>query len=125
MGLLDSVLKIFVGDKAKKDIKDLQPYVNQILSFEKELSSLSIDELRAKTQEFKDKIQAAKKDTLEQIENLKLQVEQEQDIDKKEDLYNEIDQLNDVAYDQTEAVLEEIMAEAFAVVKETATFCSK
>ncbi|WP_167341647.1 preprotein translocase subunit SecA [Nonlabens sp. SY33080] len=120
MGLLDSVLKIFVGDKAKKDIKDLQPYVNQILSFEKELSSLSIDELRAKTQEFKDKIQAAKKDTLEQIENLKLQVEQEQDIDKKEDLYNEIDQLNDVAYDQTEAVLEEIMAEAFAVVKETA-----
>ncbi|MEO9954962.1 preprotein translocase subunit SecA [Nonlabens sp.] len=120
MGLLDSVLKVFVGDKSKKDIKELQPIVNKILKFEPLLEKLTIDELRHKTVEFKEKIAAAKADTLSKIASLKETAENEEDIDKREEIYNEIDQLQDVAYEQTEAVLNEIMPEAFAVVKETA-----
>ncbi|PPK92376.1 MULTISPECIES: preprotein translocase subunit SecA [Nonlabens] len=120
MGLLDSVLKVFVGDKSKKDIKELQPIVNKILKFEPLLEQLTIDELRHKTVEFKEKIAAAKADTLSKIASLKETAENEEDIDKREEIYNEIDQLQDVAYEQTEAVLNEIMPEAFAVVKETA-----
>ena len=71
MGLLDSVLKVFVGDKSKKDVAELQPNVNKTLSFEKAMESLSIDELRHKTAEFKEKIAQAKANTLEQIATLK------------------------------------------------------
>ncbi|WP_298953929.1 preprotein translocase subunit SecA [uncultured Nonlabens sp.] len=120
MGLLDSVLKVFVGDKSKKDIKELQPIVNKILKFEPLLEQLTIDELRHKTIEFKEKIATATADTLSKIASLKETAEKEEDIDKREEIYNEIDQLQDVAYEQTETVLNEIMPEAFAVVKETA-----
>ena len=67
MGLLDSVLKIFVGDKSKQDVAELQPNVNKTLSFESAMESLSLDELRHKTTEFKEKIASAKANTLEQI----------------------------------------------------------
>ena len=53
MGILDNVLKLFVGDKSKKDISDIQPIVAQIKKQESVIEELSIDELRAKTTEFK------------------------------------------------------------------------
>ena len=53
MGLLDSVLKVFVGDKSKQDVKSISPIVDEIKTFEKALEALSHDELRAKTAEFK------------------------------------------------------------------------
>ena len=53
MSLLNSVLKIFVGDKAKKDIKEIQPIVDKIKALENTFQQLSLDELRAKTEEFK------------------------------------------------------------------------
>lgn len=120
MGLLDSVLKIFVGDKSKQDVAALQPNVTKTLSFEKTMEGLSLDQLREKTNEFKDKIASAKANTLEQIASLKEQANAEDDIDKREDIYEQIDRLHDQAYDEAEAVLNEIMPEAFAVMKETA-----
>ena len=56
MSFLNSVLKIFVGDKSQKDVKALQPLVEQIKSFEKKLEVLSHDQLRDHTQTFKLKI---------------------------------------------------------------------
>jgi preprotein translocase subunit SecA len=120
MGLLDSVLKVFVGDKSKKDIKEIQPIVNTILKFEPEFEKLSIDDLRHKTIEFKERIAAAKEQTIASIATLKETAEQEEDIDKREEIYNEIDLLQDVAYQDGETVLNELMPEAFAVMKETA-----
>ena len=120
MGLLDSVLKVFVGDKSKKDVAELQPNVNKTLSFEKAMESLSIDELRHKTAEFKEKIAHAKANTLEQIATLKETANNEEDIDKREEIYEQIDKLHDQAYDEAEVVLNDIMPEAFAVMKETA-----
>ncbi|KEZ93722.1 preprotein translocase subunit SecA [Nonlabens ulvanivorans] len=120
MGLLDSVLKVFVGDKAKKDVKDIQPLVDKILAIEPSMEKLSIDELRHKTVEFKEKIALAKADTVAKITALKADADNESDIDKREDIYNEIDKLEDVAYQQGEVTLNELLPEAFAVVKETA-----
>ncbi|GAK93216.1 protein export cytoplasm protein SecA ATpase RNA helicase [Nonlabens ulvanivorans] len=120
MGLLDSVLKVFVGDKAKKDVKDIQPLVDKILAVEPSMEKLSIDELRHKTAEFKEKIALAKADTVAKITALKADADNENDIDKREDIYNEIDKLEDVAYEQGEVALNELLPEAFAVVKETA-----
>ncbi len=121
MSFINSILKAFVGDKSEKDVKVLQPYLTKIKSFEASLSSLSHDDLRAKTAEFKKRIQAARQEKDDKIAALKVEVEQKVDIDEKEDVYAAIDALEKEAYDISEKTLLEILPEAFAVVKETAT----
>jgi len=120
MNFLNSVLKAFVGDKSKKDVKELQPLVNQIKSFEANLEKLSLDEIRQKTIDFKQKIQDSYKDITAQIAQLEKEVHESTDIDKNEDSYTQIDALKLEAYKISEATLNEILPEAFAVVKETA-----
>ncbi|XMO86593.1 preprotein translocase subunit SecA [Algibacter sp. AS12] len=120
MSFLNSVLKIFVGDKAKQDVKATSPLVNKIKSFEAALEALSHDELRAKTFEFKAKIAEANADIDKQIADLTLEADNTEDIDAREDIYEKIDLLRDDAYKITEGVLNDILPEAFAVVKETA-----
>ena len=119
MSFLNSVLKAFVGDKRKKDLKQLQPLVEKVRSFDKEMSSLSLQGLRDKTSGFKDLIAASRKPFEDQIETLEKEIETA-GIDRKEAIYKEIDQLNDQAYEASEKVLNEIQPEAFAVMRETA-----
>src|SRR5690606_38236871 len=120
MSFLDSVLKLFVGDKSKQDVKAISPIVEKIKTFEAALEGLSHDELRAKTLEFKAAIAEANKAINEQINSLTVEAEATEDIDKREDIYQEIDKLKDDAYKVTEDVLNTILPEAFAVMKETA-----
>ena len=120
MGILDNVLKLFVGDKSKKDISDIQPIVEQIKNQEEVIEKLTIDELRAKTTEFKNKIKADQKEIQDQINALEKESSEIDDINKKEDLYKEIDQLKDDRYATEVKTLEELLPEAFAVMKETA-----
>ena len=120
MSFINNVLKVFVGDKAKKDVKALQPMIDKINAFEKEMESLSHDALREKTHGFKKLLKEATASTESEIESLKLAALNETDIDKNEDTYNKIDQLKEAQYSITEKVLEDILPEAFALVKETA-----
>jgi preprotein translocase subunit SecA len=120
MSILDKVLKVFVGDKSKQDVSALKPIVENIKSFEKDLERLSHDELRAKTQEFKDKIAEARQPFNARKAELLEKAEATEDIDEREDLYVEADKIEDEIYDVTEQVLNDILPEAFAVVKETA-----
>jgi len=120
MSFLNSVLKAFVGDKSKKDVKELQPLVNKIKSFEADLEKLTLDEIRQKTIDFKQQIQDSYKDITSQIADLEKEVRDSTDIDKNEESYAEIDTLKEEAYKISEATLNEILPEAFAVVKETA-----
>jgi preprotein translocase subunit SecA len=120
MSFINSILKVFVGDKSRDDVKQLQPVVDQIRSFELALESLSHDELRAKTTTFKEKIKEDRKEIDDQIASLIEEVKASKDIDKNEDIYTEIDKLKEEGYKISEATLNEILPEAFAVVKETA-----
>ncbi|MCG2461937.1 preprotein translocase subunit SecA [Flavobacteriaceae bacterium F89] len=120
MDLLNSVIKVFVGDKSKKDVKELQPVINKIHSFEKELEGIDNDALRNKTIAFKAKIKEDGKAIFDQIEALKSEAKASADIDRNEDIYTEIDKLQEEAYKGMEKTLNEILPEAFAVVKETA-----
>ncbi|WP_291274310.1 preprotein translocase subunit SecA [Flavobacterium sp.] len=120
MSIINSILKIFVGDKSANDIKAIQPIVNKIKSFEGALQQLSNDELRAKTTFFKEKIKEARAEKDAKIEQLKAQAEITLDIDARENIYIEIDVLEKEAYEISEKVLSDILPEAFAVVKETA-----
>ncbi|TCI91039.1 preprotein translocase subunit SecA [Tenacibaculum sp. M341] len=119
MSILNSIIKLFVGDKQQKDLKLLQPIVEKVKTFEPQLASLSHDELRAKTIEFKSKIKEATNTFETQISELEEEVKTA-DIDRQEEIYAQIDKLKDESYAASEKVLEDIMPEAFAVVKETA-----
>ncbi|MCX6171518.1 MAG: preprotein translocase subunit SecA [Flavobacterium sp.] len=120
MSFINSIIKAFVGDKSQKDVKATQPYITKIKALESVLASLSNDELRAKTTEFKEKIKQARSKQDTEIESKKNEAENTSDIDQREDIYNAIDTLEKEAYDISEKVLIEILPEAFAVVKETA-----
>jgi preprotein translocase subunit SecA len=120
MGILDNVLKVLVGDKSKKDIGQIQPLVNEVKKHEAALEKLSHDELRAKSDFFRKEIKDAQADIQKQIDDLEKQSEEEQDINKKEDYYNEIDKLKDDRYEVEKETLLKILPEAFAVMKETA-----
>ncbi|MEZ4856646.1 MAG: preprotein translocase subunit SecA [Gelidibacter sp.] len=120
MSFLNSVLKVFVGDKSKQDVKAISPIVEKVKSFESALEALTLDELRAKTIYFKSKIAEARQPFNDTIEKLQTEAEATEDIDEREDMYQEIDRIKDDIYQTTETVLNEILPEAFAVVKETA-----
>ncbi len=120
MTFLDKVLKVFVGDKSKQDVGEIKPIVDQIKTFEKALEALSHDELRAKTTEFREKIAEVRLPLNTQKEELLAKAENTEDIDEREDIYLEVDKLEDDIYTTTEEVLTDILPEAFAVVKETA-----
>jgi len=120
MSFINSLLKIFVGDKSKQDVKAIMPIVEKINAFESDFKTLSNDQLRAKTTEFKEKIKQARLPKDEAIAEIKKQIEQTQDIDKREEFYAEIDKLEKEAYEISEKILDEILPEAFAVIKETA-----
>ena len=119
MSFLNSVIKLFVGDKQQKDLKDLQPVVDEVKKFEPLIAQLSHDELRGKTIEFKSKISEATKQFDDKIATLEEEAKTA-DIDRQEAIFTEIDGLRDEAYKASEEVLLQIMPEAFAVVKETA-----
>lgn len=119
MGILDSVLKVFVGDKSEKDVKQIMPIVEKIKSYESEFEKLSLDELRSQTESFKKRISDALTEVKAEIEKLEKEANESDDITRKEDIYAEIDSLKDKAYEISENTLNEILPEAFAVVKET------
>ncbi|MFN3640346.1 MAG: preprotein translocase subunit SecA, partial [Flavobacterium sp.] len=120
MSLIQNILKVFVGDKSEKDIKIIQPLIQKVNSFQSQLQTLSHDELRAKTAHFKETIQKARSEKDNEIAAKKKQAEETTDINLREDIYAEIDKLEQDAYEISEKVLNDLLPEAFAVVKETA-----
>ena len=118
--MLGKILKLFVGDKSKKDLKQINPIIEKIQSFEQEMNSLTNDELRAQTNEFKNQINNSIAEINSQINKIKQEIEEVTDFDKKEGLFSQIDKLNEEAYNLSEDTLNEILPKAFAVVKETA-----
>ena len=120
MSIVDSILKVFLGDKKSKDFKKMQPLLNEVNAFAAELQEISLDELRNKTNEFRAKIKEATQTLRNKQEALKQQAEQESNLDVREDIYNEVDAIEDDIYEIEEKVLNELLPEAFAVVRETA-----
>ena len=115
------VAKIF-GTKAEKDIKEVLPYVEKINAEFNQLSSISDDDLRAKTTELKQTIADHLKPIDDEIESLSKKIEENPSLDiaSKEDIFDKIDELKGDRDKSLEEVLLKILPQAFAVVKETA-----
>lgn len=112
-------LKSLFGDKSARDMKLIQPIVEKVKVAYPEIKSLSNDELRAKTKEIQTYVQTSANEQKAKIEELKGQIE-ELPIDKREDVFNEIDKLEKQVLDIYEEALTEVLPVAFSIVKETA-----
>ncbi len=117
LGLLN---KLFGGTKSEKDVKKLQPIVAEINERYEAYASLSNDELRGKTAEFRDRIAEYLKEINTEIDAKRASAEQEVDVHQKDAFFKEIDTLTKTRDEKLEEVLLDILPEAFAVMKETA-----
>src|SRR5256714_6472237 len=120
--MLGFISKMFGGNKSEKDIRQIAPLVDQINQNFTAYAALSNDQLRGKTQEFKQRIKDHLSNIDKQILDINRQAEELpfSDITGKDTLYQQVDQLKKDRDQQIEEILKELLPEAFAVVKETA-----
>ncbi len=119
-GLLNILGKLF-GNKYDKDIKQITPIIEDIKIEYSKLNNLSNDELRLKTTEFKNKISSFINHEKEKISTLKNKAESNStSTEEKENIYKEIDVLEENIVSKIEEILNRILPQAFAVIKETA-----
>ncbi|MBC36074.1 MAG: preprotein translocase subunit SecA [Bacteroidetes bacterium] len=115
-------LKNLLGTKSDRDIKAIMPFVKSVQAVYDSISQLSNDELRAKTPEFKERIADYIADEENEIKEIRAQIEAnpDMDINEQEKLFKTIDQLKKKSYEKSQEGLNDILPEAFSVVKETA-----
>ena len=118
MTFLELVTKLF-GNKAQKDMRAIQPVVDKIKAEYEKIDKLSNDELRAYSASLMAKVAERVADKKARIAELRASIE-ELEIDKREKVYNEIDKLEKEIKESYKAVLDEILPEAYAIVKSTA-----
>ena len=120
MSIVNSLLKVFLGDKSGKDLKKLTPLVDDInIEFDK-LSAVSNDQLRNKTIEFKGIISEQTSDINKSIIDLNKKISNETSNSEKEILFKEIEILENDLITKKAEILNDLLPQAFAVVKETA-----
>ena len=114
--------KLFGGNKSEKDVKVITPYIAKINAFFEQYQSLSNDELRNKTVEFKQRIKEYLTETDDEINRKKAEADllDSVDIAGRDQIYQEVDAMGKERDKKIEEILLEILPEAFAVVKETA-----
>ena len=110
--------KLF-GNKSDRDMKQIQPLVEEVLKIYPEIQALSNDELRARTKELQARLREAGKPIRAQIDDLKAQIEKT-DIQDRKPIFDRIDKLEKEQLEVFEKVLDEIRPVAFAIVKSTA-----
>ena len=118
MNFIEIITKLF-GNKSQKDMKAIKPYVDKINSIYPTLSQLSNDELRARTEVIKERIAAHVQPQKDEIAQLKSTIEQ-LPIEKRESVYRKIDDLEKDIKKGYEQILNEVLPEVFAIVKDTA-----
>ena len=120
MSIINDILGIFLGNKYEKDIKEINPYVEKIhLEFEK-LKDLSNDVLRERTDDLRKEILNSLKADEDEIRSLREKAEKEEDVYRKEEIYNDIDKIEKDINVKFEDLLDQMVPRAFAIVKETA-----
>ncbi len=118
MGFND-ILKKFFGNKAQRDLREIEPYVQKIIKVYEEIKTISNDDLRSRTVNLKIRLQENVAEEKKRIHELKNTIE-ETEIDKREKIYSEIDKLEKEITEKYDKVLDEILPEAFAIMRDTA-----
>ena len=121
MDIVASLIKMVFGSKADKDRKEIEPYIQKIKAVYPEIEALSNDGLRARSEELKRRIADYIAADEARIAELRAQLEKpETTLGEKEKISKEIDELTKRIDDRIEEKLDEILPEAFAIMKDTA-----
>ena len=115
-----SILKKVFGSKADRDLKQIRPVLNKVLETYGPIDKLSNDELRAKTEELKTRLRECEAPFEKRIAEIKAKLDEDIPVHEKENLATESDKLVKDEDAEIEKVLEEILPEAFAIMKSTA-----
>lgn len=115
----NEILKKLFGNKSQRDLKEIDPYVQKVKAVYPEIEKLSNDELRARIDDVRQRIQSAVAEDKQRIADLKAGVE-DLDFDKREAVWDEVDKIEKNILDKYEKALDEVLPEVFAVVKDTA-----
>ena len=118
MGFNEFIGKLF-GNKATRDMKEIKPWVDKVKAVYPEISKLSNDELRARTEELKRYIKASAAEEQKKIEELKATIEATE-IELREPIFAQIDKLEKEVLEKYEKALDDVHPQAFAIVKDTA-----
>ena len=118
MGFNEFMTKLF-GNKSQRDLKEITPYVDKIKAVYPSIQQLSNDELRAKTDEIKQRIQDYVADERAQVEELRKGID-DKELEEREAIWAEVDKIEKAITDKMEVVLEESLPEVFSIMKETA-----
>ncbi len=120
MSIINNVLGLFLGNKYERDLKDINPYVEKThIEFEK-IRNLSNDGLRECTDDLRREILGSIASDENEIKSLREQAEKEEDVYKKEEIYNTIDKIEKLISEKLEETLDQLVPRGFAIVKETA-----
>lgn len=114
-----SFIKKLFPSKHDKDVNSILPIVEEINNFYEQFESLTDEQLIAKTTEFKEKIISETLETKSKIAELHEKLKEDIEHNDRIDIYDDIDKLEKENYEITKAVLDDILPEAFAVVKQT------
>ena len=117
--MLQGIIKKVFGDKNEKAMKDLWPLVDEINGEYEKLKELSDDELREKTTGFKKKIESYTEESRNSIEEIKEKLRADSIDEDRNNLYDQLDDLKDELDQKYEEILDQLLPEAFAVVKDT------
>ncbi len=120
MSLLNSILKVFIPNKSKKDLREVEPIVKKIHEKGFDLEKLNNDQLRSVKTDLKKQITDLKKPFQSKIDEIKKIISKSTNIDENEKNYNKIDKIDGEYLDQLDLLLDKILPTAFALVKETA-----
>ena len=115
MGFNEFMTKLF-GNKSQRDLKEIDPYVNKIKAIYPEIQRLSNDELRAKTDEIKQRIQDYVATENARVEELRKGIE-EKELEERETIWAEVDVIEKSITEKMEVVLEESLPEVFSIMK--------
>ena len=118
MGFNEFISKLF-GNKASRDMREIQPWVEKVKAAYPRISAMSNDELRAASQALKEKIQNSVTVERARIAELKASIE-ETELEKRESVFNQIDKLEKEVLEKLDKALDEALPEAFAIVKDSA-----
>jgi len=108
-----------LGNKSQRDLKEITPYVDKIKAVYSEIASLTNDELRARTETIKTRIQEYVAKETARVAELKASIE-ETEIDLREKIYSEVDKLEKEITAKYEEILDEVLPEVFSIMKDTA-----
>ena len=118
MGFNEFMTKLF-GNKSQRDLKEITPYVDKIKAVYPSIQKLSNDELRAKTDEIKQRIQDYVADERAKVEELRKGIDNKE-LEEREAIWAEVDKIEKNITEKMEVVLEEVLPEVFSIMKDTA-----